>query len=739
MRAIFFIPSIIAFHNFAQQLQPTDTLRAIETQSVSIIALQNKFVGGSGTRLSATQLQKLNQNDVNKVLRSVPGVQIRDEEGFGLRPNIGLRGTPVNRSAKITVMEDGILMAPAAYSDPSAYYFPTFARMGGVEVLKGSSQIKHGPYTIGGAINLLSTNIPAGFKALAHVSYGSFNMNQQRFWVGDSKGQLSYLFEVNRIASTGFKEIDGGGNTGFDRRDFLGKIRWQSKNSVKVKQSVQLKMLHVEEQANETYLGLTYTDFMQNPLRRYAGTQKDLLNLFHNHVVLQHVIKPLKNLDITSSAYITQTFRDWGRANSFGTKSIASILSNPAAEQTAYQIMTGQANGEIIYRSASRLYITKGLQTHAHYYLETKNIKHDIEVGLRLHQDEASRYGTQSKYQMTNGLMILSDAGEQGNQENQIRSAWSAATYLSYQLTWHNFTLNTGLRREQIQLEYLNYGTSDFARTGSNLATATNSFAIWLPGASLYYEANKNNLFFFGAHKGFSPPGMPSTSSTEQAKPELAINYELGYRLLTKTTQIQAVLFKSAYENLLGSDNISGGGMGTGDLFNAGKALVQGAELSIQQIFQYKKWRFPIQANYTFTKATFEETFVNGGGDWGSGQINKNDLIPFITPHLFGCQIGVENHKWTALLNANYIGATRTLPGQNENIDPTSDENYALVNNIPGFVILDLSLQYEMQPSWKIFANVQNLTNNQNIVANLPQGYRPALPRALLVGFKMQL
>lgn len=739
MRALYLIILSLTFQVFAQQPLPTDSLRAIETQSVSIIALQNKFIGGSGTRINATQLQKLNQNDVNKVLRSVPGVQIRDEEGFGLRPNIGLRGTPVNRSAKITVMEDGVLMAPAAYSDPSAYYFPTFARMGCVEVLKGSSQIKYGPYTIGGAINLLSTCIPSGFKAFGQASFGGFNMNQQRFWVGDSKGQLSYLFEMNRMASTGFKELDGGENTGFDRRDFLGKIRWQNKNTAKVSQSLQLKMLHTEELSNETYLGLTYADFMQTPLRRYAGTQKDLLNLFHNHVVLQHVIKPLKNLDIISSAYITQTFRDWGRANSFGSKSISSILSDPVTEQAAYQIMTGQANGEVVYRNAARLYNTRGVQTNAHYRLQTKSLKHDLEIGLRLHQDEASRYGTQSKYQMSNGILILSDTGEQGDQENQIRSAWSIAAFVNYQLTWRKFTLNTGLRREQIELENLNYGTADFARTGINLATAKNRFDIWLHGASLYYAANKNNLVFFGAHQGFSPPGMPSTSSIEQAKPELALNYELGYRLLTKTTQVQAVLFSSAYENLLGSDNISGGGMGTVDLFNAGKALVQGVELSIQQVFQYKKWRFPIQANYTFTKATFEETFINGGGDWGSGQINKNDLIPFITPHLFGGQIGFENHKWTAVLNANYVGATQTQPGQGELIFPNANENYTLINAIPAFTILDFSLQYEIQPSWQAFANLQNLTNNRNIIANLPQGYRPALPRMLLVGFKLQL
>jgi Fe(3+) dicitrate transport protein len=71
-------------------------------------------MSGSSARMTNAELQKMNQADVNKVLRSMPGIQVRDEEGFGLRPNIGLRGTPVNRSAKITIMEDGILMAPAA-------------------------------------------------------------------------------------------------------------------------------------------------------------------------------------------------------------------------------------------------------------------------------------------------------------------------------------------------------------------------------------------------------------------------------------------------------------------------------------------------------------------------------------------------------------------------------------------------------------------------------------------------
>ncbi len=117
-------------------------------------------IGGSVQRLDTADLERFSYNDVNRILRQVPGVYLQEEDGFGLRPNIGIRGSGTDRSARVAVMEDGVLIAPAPYAAPAAYYFPRVARMSGVEVAKGPAAIKYGPMTVGGALNLFSTPIP---------------------------------------------------------------------------------------------------------------------------------------------------------------------------------------------------------------------------------------------------------------------------------------------------------------------------------------------------------------------------------------------------------------------------------------------------------------------------------------------------------------------------------------------------------------------------------------------------
>jgi Fe(3+) dicitrate transport protein len=248
--------------------------------------------------LSPAELLRFNYTDPLRTLRSVPGMQLVEEDGFGLRPNIGIRGSGSDRSSRIALLEDGIPAAPAAYTAPAAYYFPSVARMSRVEVLKGSSQIAFGPVTAGGAINLISTPVPeSGTEARIHTeggSYGSRFLHASAGTVLPTRaGALAFLAEVLDTGSDGFKTLDGGGPTGFHKTDRLLKVRWTVPSEHR--QSVTLKLSDVEERSHETYLGLTEADFAADPLRHPSSLDPPAAASRRNRVHdgrLPHPLRP---------------------------------------------------------------------------------------------------------------------------------------------------------------------------------------------------------------------------------------------------------------------------------------------------------------------------------------------------------------------------------------------------------------------------------------------------------------
>ncbi|GCD78381.1 TonB-dependent receptor [Thermaurantimonas aggregans] len=712
---------------------------------VTIIGSRMERITGSGEQISAERLLRLNQPDFTKVLRLVPGVNIRDEEGFGLRPNIGMRGTSVDRSRKITLMEDGILIAPAPYADPPAYYFPTFMRMEGVEVLKGSSQIKYGPYTIGGAINLLSTSIPDRFKASLSAAYGTFNTSQLRITAGDTKGNFSYVFDAGRWATDGFRQLDNGGNTGFERRDFMGKIRYETPSNAKIKQSIMLKFMAMTENSNETYQGLTFQDWQSNPLRRYASSQLDKLDMNHQHISLHYAIQPHKDLIITTQIYQNNTFRIWNRAASAGGQSVLNIINNQSNFTTPYQILTGLADGQIQYQSAPRTYLSNGIQSQAKYFFNFGQVKNTFSAAIRYHIDESDRRNTRSIYQMTEGKLILTQAGISGNAENQIRKAEALSGFVNYDAEFGRLLLSAGVRIEDVTLQVLDYGTQDNARTGANLKTASNSLTVLLPGVGFNYQTHSGSHLFGGIYKGFSPPGPPRLDSIRQAEAETAFNYELGYRISKDQFQFVATVFYNDYINILGSDAASTGGMGTGNMYNAGRATTLGfeftAESDLLHLLQYNSsFQLPLRIAYTYSDSRFRETFINAGGDWGTGQINAGDLIPFINPHILTATLGLDRlDRWNFTLIARYTSAMRVRPGQGALIFPDQVTDLSQMNAVRSNWFFDLSGNYHLTPKVALTALINNLFNNLAIVSNLPQGVRTGMPFSVLAGVRFQI
>ena len=214
--------SIMTFFSFAED---------VSIEVVEIIGSQEdaKEIAGSASVITEEELEVYEYTDIHKILSNVPGVNFRPEEGYGLRPNISIRGTYADRSGKVTLMEDGVLIAPAPYSASSAYYFPTAGRIAGVEVLKGPAAITQGPYTVGGAINLISTPIADETGGLINQEIGQDGTSRTHLHYSVVGTNSAVHIESHMWETDGFDSIKGSNaDTGFDKDDVVLKLRLNS-------------------------------------------------------------------------------------------------------------------------------------------------------------------------------------------------------------------------------------------------------------------------------------------------------------------------------------------------------------------------------------------------------------------------------------------------------------------------------------------------------------------------------
>lgn len=674
---------------------------------------------GSTHFISKKELQQFNTTNIHQILQNVPGVQIQEEDGFGLRPNIGLRGTGSERSSKITILEDGILAAPAPYAAPSAYYFPTVARMEAIEIMKGASQIKYGPFTTGGVINLISTSIPNQFSGNLNLGVGSFGMRQLRANLGDKIGNFSFVVDAMQSQSNGFKTISAvDQDTGFDKKDWLAKVEWESGENSNFYQSIQFKYAETREISNETYLGITRTDLESDPYQRYAASQKDKMTTNHRQVNLHYLINPVKNLYFQTTAYQNNFFRNWYKLdkvqNAVGIKtSISSLLNDPSLYPTEFSLVNGRTSQQkesLEIKANNRNYISRGLQSKLNYIKGQQA----VELGFRAHYDEMDRFQWVDNYQMHNNKMELISTGIPGSESNRIESAMAYSTYLKYELNFNKFMIDFGLRNENIEITRLDYGNSDTERAGDEITERSNSVNVFIPGASVKYDFSKSHQMFAGVHRGFSPPG-----STPDTAPELSINYEIGYRIQKSALFGSAVLFRNNYSNLLGADLASSGGIGSGDLFNGGASVAQGIELALSYKKQItKSYYIPVSLQYTYTDARFSSTFESEFEPWGN--VTKNDQLPYLAKNTFNLRSGLNSSKLSTSFSANYLGAMRTFAGSGTLVDEDTVDSRWILN-------IDCSVNISKMSSLT-FA-VRNITNKAYIVANRPAGWRPGAPR----------
>jgi Fe(3+) dicitrate transport protein len=699
--------------------------------------------GGSVHFLDASVLEQHSHGDVNRVLRQVPGLNLVEEEGFGIRPNIGIRGSGTDRNSKIAVMEDGVPIAPAPYSAPSAYYFPRPQRMSGVEISKGPAAIKYGPQTVAGAIGMFSAPIPGapgsgldGRIDLIGGEHGSLRGHAiAGGWVDAGGWDVGMSLETLQESSDGFKNLDSGGDTGFRIEDYVAKLAFSSGEDAARAQSLELKFQHSDEDSDETYLGLTQNDFRADPFRRYRASAEDGIQVEHDTMQATHRIQLSGNVDLTTIAYRTDTARTWYKLNDVRDAantafvSLSGVLADPAAFPVEYAALVGEpgtssAAGALRVRSNARDYYASGIQTVLGLDFTTGTVAHDLEFSVRYHEDDEDRFQHDDLYQMVDGAMVLTGAGAPGSQDNRVGSAEAWAFFARDTMQAGHWTLTPGVRFESISLKQRNWGTADPGRD-ADPAVSKNSVDAWMPGVGITRAVGESVRLIAGVHRGFVNPAPGSFADAEQSW-----NYEAGLRFDRGASALEAIGFLVDYENIVGTCTAStGGGCTIGDQYDGGRARAHGLELVASHDLGTtlgSRFGIPLSAVYTWTEGEFENSFQSSFGEWGD--VVAGDGLPYVPEHQLTLNAGLEGQAWRVFLTVNYVDEARAVAGSGA--IPASER-------IESRTLVDLSGEYDVNERLRLFVSAENLGDETYNVALRPAGARPGAPRTVLAGVKL--
>ena len=672
---------------------------------------------GSVQILTEQNLSTFDYSDIMRALTSVPGVYVLEEDGYGLRPNIGMRGSGQNRSEKVTVLEDNILAAPAPYSAPSAYYFPTFGRIQQLEVHKGASSALYGPRNIGGAINLLSRQIPeAELAGMFQANVGQDGFAKIHTYLGGKSDNNGGVIEIFRYQANGFKNINQtDADSGFKKNDLLMKTMFSSDELFNSYQEIEFKLKYSDENSNETYVGLIDEDYQEEPFSRYAASQKDNIETEHLQFQVNHFAQINDFSSINTNLYFNDFSRNWYKASKIGGKSLSS-----GGVELAAAFDKGEINESlsIDLKANNRDYISKGVQSH----IDLDLADHSVKFGVRVHYDEMDRYQWVDKYYLnTDFSMTLANSGVAGTDSNRIDSAEALSLFFLDEYQLDELNVKLGLRYEDVDITREDWGKADPGRNNQPIEKNNSSSAL-LPSLGFSYAINDEFIFLATVNKGFSPPAP----GNENSESEESTNYEFGVRTRSDSFNGEAIAFYSDYKNMHGNCTASQGcDDDIGNQYNAGWVRVDGAELNLRYVYSSSELLFTINVAYTYTNSEFMNNFNSELDTWG--EVQSGDELPYIPNNQLQISMGAHGENWQGNFLVRYSGKSRAVAGQGE---------IAEDDLIDGRTVWDFRASYQLSEEQKITLSVDNLFGKTYMVSRVHGSIMVGKPRTIVLGYE---
>jgi Fe(3+) dicitrate transport protein len=683
-------------------LRPTPTVAYVSVTSSYLAGKPESLqvIPGSVQTIDKDALENQRFFTLSEALRRIAGIYTREEEGFGLRPNISIRGTLPTRSTKVLILEDGIPLTYAPYGDNASYYHPPIERFEFVEVLKGSGQIAYGPVTVAGIVNYITPNPPQDTELSIKALGGNRDVFDGSISLGKSFRRAGFILNFTRKQGQGSRD-----NVRIGLSDFSSKITQQLDN----RNYLTFKFSHLKEDSRVTYSGLTEAEYNSNP--RQNPFRNDSFNAFRTGFSTQHTSVVTAQSSLVTTFYVNYFSRDWWRQSSNSNERPNRLGSDPDCRGMQDLYTTCGNQGRL------RDYLTWGIEPRFNANFKIGDLSNDLNFGARIHSEKQDRLQKNGDLPLSRDGVIV---------ENNLRKNLAFAGFVQNRFIWKNLAITPGIRIEHIK----------YKRTNRlNGTTGKTALTEVIPGLGITYNMFGNITVFAGVHRGFAPPRTEDIISNNggvvDLESEKSWNYELGIRTRPfDGLKIESTFFRMDYSNQIIPASLAGG---VGATFtNSGKTLHQGVEIlaRIDSADLLKsKINFYVQTAYTnLQKAEFRGVRYSSVNP---GILITGNRLPYTPKTLLDLILGVSYKNFDGFLEKNYI--SRQFSDDLNTIVPTPNGQRGLIGAQNYW---NLTFNYRIE-KWRtvFFMTTKNLFDKTFIV-DRSRGILPSNPRLLQMGFR---
>lgn len=686
---------------------------AMRTETIIVVGQRNDLqkIPGSGSTIEQQDLIRARVFTINEALRQAPGVFVREEEGLGLRPNIGIRGLSPIRSTKVLLLEDGLPLGYAPYGDNAAYYHPPVRRFSRIEILKGASQIRFGPNSVGGVINYITPPAPDRFQGQAMVAAGSRGYGEIDLSVGGPLLGFRTLAHVNTTQSEGSRD---------NQELKISDIYFKAEKDFNAAHAISLRFSRFAEDSQITYSGLTQAEYDANPRQNPFINDSFETERVGGSGTWRWTLSDA--LELKTSAYASYFDRDWWRQSSN-----SSQRPNDSSDPTC----GGMANLSTTCGNEGRLreYHTYGLESRLGVNAMWGEVAVTGEVGLRATRERQVRLQVNADTPLgrTPGTSVNG-----GLRENNIRRTEAIATFASLSFDFGRLTVSPGIRHEDIQYERENLLVATAPVRGST------DLSQVIPGIGATFEINDRLVVYAGWHRGFAPPRVEdiinnTTGGAVDLDAEQSDNVELGVRgSLVQGFNVDASYFQLEFDNQIVPASVAGG-VGA-SLTSAGKTIHQGFEVSARGSL---KEMGIMESNDIFFRAALTvvtdaqyvgERFSNVSGFTNVSVTGKR--LPYAPKTLFNGALGYAWSDWLeAQVDFTYVD--KMFADDLNTVIPIANGQRGL---IPAHGIWNATVNV-MPPQWPVgfFVAVKNI-EDEVYITDRARGVLPGTPRLVQVG-----